>query len=129
MGLIISIPIGIIYNLIIGKFANMFTSNLEYNDKIQKKVIIELLGGIVALVIAFMVFGSNMFENKIVKYGLILGGLILLFYSSICSWDVMNDVTKLLMLFLLMLFCMLCSYKYLYYNKNDKNDKKIKNVE
>jgi hypothetical protein len=114
MGLILSIPIGIIYNLLISKLGTMVTQNSEYKDKIQKNLIIEIIGGIVALTFAFYIFGTGRkFENKIVKYGLTFGGALLLLYSVIYNWDTVEDGTKLFTLFGIMIFIIIYSYKYI----------------
>jgi hypothetical protein len=113
MGILLSIPIGIIYNLMISKLGNMLTKNLAQKEKIQKNLIIEIIGGIVALAIAFLIFGSKKFENKIVKWGMIFGGSLLLFYSTISNWDTIEDGTKLFSLLGAMIFIIIYSYKYL----------------
>jgi hypothetical protein len=118
MGIILSLPIGIIYNLLISKMSNMLTKECGQKDKIQRNLIIEIIGGIVALIIAYWVFGSEKFYNKIVKYGLIFGGGLLLFYSTFCNWDTIEDGTKLFTLFSIMIFLIIYSYKYV--NKNKK---------
>lgn len=112
MGILLSIPIGIIYNLMISKMGNMLTKDLGQRDKIQKKLIIEIIGGILALALAFLIFGSKKFGNNIVKFGLIFGGGLLLFYSTVSNWDTIEDGTKLFTLFGLMIFIIIYSYKY-----------------
>lgn len=99
MGILLSIPIGIIYNLIISKIGNMITDDSTYKDKIKKNLIIEIIGGIVALVLAYYVFGDGLFENKIIKCGLIFGGVLLLVYSLIYNWDEIDDYIKLFLFF------------------------------
>lgn len=117
MGLFLSIPIGIMYNLSISKLGQIITKNSAYKDKIQNNLIVEIIGGIVALVLAFWVFGNKRFENNIVKYGLIFGGVILLFYTMIVNWDAIEDGTKLFTLIGAMIFMIIYSYKY---NKKTK---------
>lgn len=129
MGILLSIPIGIIYNLMISKLGNMITKDFGQKDRLQKNLIIEIIGGIVALILAFWVFGSKKFENNIVKWGLIFGGGLLLVYSTICNWDTIEDGTKLFSLLGVMIFMIIYSYKYTN-NKKSKitniNDMDIK---
>jgi hypothetical protein len=122
MGILLSIPIGIIYNLMISKLGNMLTKDLGQKERTQKNLIVEIIGGIVALVLAYWVFGSKKFENKIVKWGLIFGGGLLLFYSTISNWDIIEDGTKLFTLLSVMIFMIIYSYKYI---KNNTKDKKL----
>ena len=121
MGIILSIPIGIIYNLIISKIGNMITDNLSCKDKIKKNLIIEIIGGIVALALAYYVFSSGMFGNKIVKWGLIFGGVILLVYSLIYNWDEIDDYIKLFIFFISFFGITFYSYDY-------AKPKNIKNI-
>lgn len=111
MTLLLSIPIGIMYNLIISKSGHLLTENSVYKDKIQNNLIIEILGGVVAFAIAFLIFGNKKYENKTAKYGLIFGGIILLFSSIICNWDIIEDATKLFSMIGVMCLMILYSYK------------------
>lgn len=117
MGIILSIPIGIIYNLIISKIGNMMTKDTIYADKIKKNLIVEIIGGIVALALAFYVFGTDYFDNKIVKYGLIFGGILLLIYSLIYNWDEIDDYIKLFLFLSVFSGTIIYSYKFI---KNKK---------
>lgn len=113
MGILLSIPIGIIYNLIISKIGNMITDNLPCKDKIKKNLVIEIIGGIVALALAYYVFGSKTFDNKIVRWGLIFGGVMLLVYSLIYNWDEIDDYIKLFIFFSLFFGITFYSYNYI----------------
>lgn len=113
MGIILSIPIGIIYNLIVSKIGNMMTLNSSYKDKIKKNLIVEIIGGIVALALAYFVFSSNLFNNKIVKWGLIFGGFLLLIYSLVYNWDEIDDFVKLFLFFSAFTGTIIYSYNYI----------------
>ena len=110
MGILLSIPIAIIYNLFISKLAEMMTKNDVLSDKIQKNIIIEIIAGIAAIVLAYTIFNKTKLKNTIVKYGLLLGGIILLIYSMVCNWDSVADVTKLCVIGGALLFIVLYSY-------------------
>jgi branched-subunit amino acid transport protein AzlD len=130
MGIFLSVPIAIIYNLFVSKISEMLTKDDQMKEKVQKNLMIQIVGGIVALVLAFMVFGKNKFKNLIVKYGLILGGGILLIYSLVCNWDVIADHTKLIAIGGALILLILYSYKSIN-SKNEEEDdedlEKIKN--
>jgi len=118
MSILIAIPICIIYNLIVMKLSNIITKDLGKNTKIQTDLFIQVIGGMLALIFAFFIFGSKTFENIIVKWGLIFGGSSLLIYSLICNWDIIGDNIKLFTLFSVMISLIICSYKYT--NKKNK---------
>lgn len=125
MGIILSIPIGLIYNLIVSKIGNMLTKDTIYADKIRKNLIIEIIGGIVALALAFYVFGTEYFDNRIVKYGLIFGGFLLLVYSLIYNWDEIDDCIKLFLFLSAFTGTIIYSYRFIKNkNKNIKKNKK-----
>jgi hypothetical protein len=126
MGVFLSIPIAIIYNLFTSKMAEIFTKDYQMKEKVQKTLIIQIISGITALVLAFMVFGKERFKNLIVKYGLLLGGGILLGYSLFCNWDIIEDNTKLIAIGCLLVALVLYSYKIINAKNttsNDDNDK------
>ena len=127
MGILLSVPIGIIYNLMVSKISHMITKDDSQKDKIQKNLLISIIGGIVALVLAFYVFGNEQIENKIVKYGLAMGGIILLIYSTVCNWDTLEDMTKLLFLLGILIVAIIYSYKYIK-NNSQKTNKKNNNI-
>lgn len=124
MGLVLSIPIAIIYNLMINKLSNMITNNYAQKNKIQKDLIISIICGILGIAIGYYVFGNEKIENKIVKYGLMLGGTILLVYSSIYNWNTLEDITKLIFLLGILVFIIFFSYNYV--NKKPESKKRIK---
>lgn len=126
MGILISVPIAIIYNLLVSKIINILTVDYAQKDRIQKELLISVIAGVVAIAIGFIVFGNEQIENKIVKYGLILGGGILLFYSTIYNWNTLEDLTKVLFLLGTLVVVILFSYKWLYDKKNEKKKKKTK---
>ena len=58
-----------------------------------------------------LLLNNKKIENKVVKHGLLFGGGILLFHSTVCNWHVIHDYTKLFVLFSVMLFLIMYSYK------------------
>lgn len=123
MGILLSIPIAIIYNLLVSKVSAMITKDDVMKEKIQKNIIIDIVFGIVALVLAYYVFGKSKLKNSIVKYGLALGGIILLIYSMICNWDSVEDQTKLFVIGGALIFVILYSYKLMSNKKDTKKEK------
>lgn len=103
-----------LYNLSVNKTSEIINKNSSYNNKIQNNLIIEIIGGIVAIAIAFLLFGENSyFKNKIVKYGLLIGAGLLLFHGLFCNWNALEDSTKLFIFVGLLLFMIMYTYKLL----------------
>jgi hypothetical protein len=122
MGLLLSIPISVIYSMVVITIGDIFNENNSYNEKIKNNLIIGIIGGIIALVIGAYLFAKNTsYENNIVKYGFYGGGIILLFYSIVYNWNSLGNDSKCL----IMLICLGFIMKYAFYWNNDT--KKIKN--
>ncbi len=110
MDALIAIPIGIIYNLFIGKLADVITSDNSLKDKIQNTFIVQIFGGILALIFAFFIFDSKRLYNRVAKWGFILGAMILLGYSLIGNWNIIENNTKLFVIGIALLFTIFYSY-------------------
>lgn len=70
----------------------------------------EYLIGIAGVMIGYYIFGSKLLGNKIIKIGLIIGGIILIFLSFGLNWDKLSDETKLMTISAIMLFVIYKSY-------------------
>jgi len=112
MDIVIALLIGIIYNFLVHKIGEIMNGNLEYKDKIQRNLILTFIGGIVALILAVIVFGANKkYKNRSVRYGLYIGGSILLFYTLLYNWNVLGNDTKLSIMVASLLGLLWYSYK------------------
>ena len=103
--IILAIPIGIIYNMLIHKVCDTFNNDLSYNEKMQKNLIIIFSGSLIAFFIAY--FNK---KNRSLKYGLYLGALLLFFHSVIYNWYIMYNDTKIIVMSLC--FLLLIWYTY-----------------
>lgn len=93
--IIFAIPIGILYTIISNKLADVLTEEENYNDKIQDKLLILIVMGIVALVMATLLFSRHQkLHNRMVRYGLYVGTSILWFMSIIGNWKLLSDDIK-----------------------------------
>lgn len=125
--LIYSIPLGVIYSLFVQKLCDVIFGDYRYNEKNQKYIMLLFISGVVGIILAKTIFTSNKkFQNKIIKDGLIIGGIILILYTVLSYWDKMTNETKLLIIGVvlggLFWYC---------YNTNTKEDliKTNKNIE
>lgn len=96
--LIYSVPLGITYNFLIQKFADILFADLSVNDRFQKTQVLLIVSGVLGIVLAQTIFTYNKrFKNSIVKKGLIIGGIILILYPGFTSWNKINNETKFLL--------------------------------
>jgi hypothetical protein len=125
--LILAVPIGIIYNMIIHELSVILNDNFSYKDKIQRNLLMIFGGGLLGFVLAIF-FLSNSNQNIAIKYGLYLGSSLLLFHSVINNWQVMHNDTRIIIMILTL--CVLIWYSYSskasIKKKDDKKDKKNK---
>lgn len=121
--IILSIPIGIIYNFLINKLVNVMFDQMTYTERYQKSLIFMFVIGLIGLVLAFTLFKNHpIFKNRPLRFGLILGSILLIFYSIISNWNRMDDITKIVVFGIV--FGLLILYSY--YNGEDNNKKKLK---
>jgi hypothetical protein len=94
--IVLAIPIGIIYNALIYKFNEIINSNLEYNEKVQRNLIICFFGGVIGLIAGLKLFD----KNRAIKYGICFGSIMLLFYTLFYNWCIIANDTKLFIIIL-----------------------------
>lgn len=91
--------IGLLYNTIVHKTADICNSNLNYDDKVQKNLIFYFSGIIIALLFAYTVFCDECnYENPSMRYGLYIGACLLTIHTFIYNWSNMSSDTKYIIL-------------------------------
>ena len=110
--IIIAIPIGLLYNLIIHKLCETLNTGTSYSRKLQNNLIIIISFAIIAFIIAY-----HSKKNKSLKYGLYFGSLLLFLHSFVYNWYSMSSDTKVIIAF----FCFVCLIWYSFSNSNNKN--------
>ena len=97
--IIISIPIGITYNVIIHKTGEIFNNDMNYKDKIQRNLLLSFGGGIFGIIMASVLFGNNSkYKNRAVRFGLYIGSTLLLLHSIGYNWALMENDTKFIIM-------------------------------
>ena len=111
--ILLAVPIGFIYNILFYKLGEIITMDLEYNEKIQRNLLISFIGGISGIFLALNVFGNKnyKYKNRAIKYGLFFGSVMLLFYTLCYNWDILGNDIKLFII--IMCFITLLWYSYL----------------
>ena len=114
---IYTVPFGIIYTVFFQKLGDILFANYKDISKLQKNVTLVFFAGIIGLILSQLYFNSKTYRNKIVKQGLVISGIICIFWSSVIHWDKLTDYTKLFLMGIsLGGIIWYCSY-----NKNNSN--------
>jgi hypothetical protein len=94
--LLISIPIILLFLLFVYKLIEILTMKDKPDNKVKKTLILAFIFGIISLAIGYYVFGKSGLKNRPVKFGLIVGSVILLFQSLITNWDKLQHDVRLM---------------------------------
>lgn len=120
--IILSIPFGIIYYFLVDKIVSVSLNDLSYTERYQRSLIYIFVIGLIGLILAFTLFKNNsFFKNGALRYGLIFGSILLIFYSIVSNWYKMDDTTKIIIFSILL--GLLIFY---YYYSSEENDNTIK---
>ena len=93
--IIIGIIIGFLYYLLIFKVTDSIFIDENPTDRIQKSVLTIYVVSILSIYASNTILSkSNEFKNNMLKYGIIIGSLSLLYNSLILNWDNLNDSNK-----------------------------------
>lgn len=113
--ILLAIPVGVIYNLIVLKLGEIVNVNLPYKLKIQRNLLIAFTSAILAFFFAQFIF----YNNRAMKYGMWLGMVILGMHVILYNWHVLENDTKLLIMVISFAVLLSCSY---YYNSPEKEE-------
>jgi len=126
MDILLAIPVGIMYNMIIHKTGEIFNNDLSYKEKLQKNLLIVFAGGILGIILANLVFGDKQkYKNRALRFGLYLGAGMLMCHSVMYNWTIMQNDTKFIVM--IVTLCMLIWYTY--YRVGENNNKKTEHDE
>lgn len=102
---------GVIYYFLVDKLVYTAVENLFEFNKYQKILIIIFVIGLVGLLISLTILqGNRYFGNRPVRYGLMLGSGMLIFYSIISNWTKIDDYTKIIVFAILLASIVWFSY-------------------
>jgi low temperature requirement protein LtrA len=121
MDILLAIPIGIMYNMIVHKTGEIFNNDMSYKEKLQKNLLIVFGGGILGIILANLVFGENKkYKNNALRFGLYLGAGMLMCHSVMYNWKIMQNDTKFIVM--IATLCMLIWYTYYRVSENKDRD-------
>lgn len=117
--LLIAIPMGILYNLMVLKFGEIANANLPYKLKTQRNLLLAFGSAAMAFFLAQFIFDEKkQFGNRAVKYGLWIGMCILLIHVMMYNWHVLENDTKLIIMIITFVILLFYSYSYSGDNEN-----------
>lgn len=118
--IVLALFFGVVYYFLIDKLVYTFVENMFESNKYQKILIIIFVIGLVGLSISLTVLqNSKYFKNRSIKYGLMTGSGMLIFYSIISNWSKIDDYTKIIVFAILLASIIWISYS----NSNSIGDK------
>lgn len=88
--------IGSIYSYLSYIVGYYYVSNCKNNNG-QILMNIQILSGIFALIMGFVIF-EKIYKNTELKIGFIMGGILLMLYSLIFNWCIIDDITKIILI-------------------------------
>ena len=76
----------------------------------KKNLLLFFCAGVLSIIFATTIFNNTKYKNRAVRYGLIIGSLLLFSHVFLYNWNYLENDSKLLML--LLIFCLLIFYVY-----------------
>ena len=119
---LLAIPIGACYNILIYKTGEVFNGDSLYKEKFQRNVLLTFGGGLLGSILAYSIFKHGEWKNRPIRYGLYLGSIFLFIDSIGYNWHILENDTKLIIMLLTLIA--LCFYTY----TNSKQNKKRRHV-
>lgn len=119
---VIAVPIGLVYNMIIHKTGEIFNNDINYKDKLQRNLLLSFGGGILGIVLASFVFGKGKYKNRAIKIGLYIGSILLFFHSIGYNWTIMGNDTKFIIMIVTLISLMWYTYSNLDSDKQSSSD-------
>ena len=108
---LMSIPIFLFYILFIKKLSESLTTSLVVEERNRKTLVISFVSAIIGIILALYVFNrDNQFENRSIKYALIIGSIYLMVNSLLFNWDNIQSDSKLFMIGIVLAILIISSY-------------------
>jgi hypothetical protein len=123
---IISVPLGILYDIFCQKLSDIVFASYGPEEKYQNSLTLMFLLGILGIIIAQTLITKNGYKYRVTRQGLVIGGIILIIYSSLINWDKMTDYTKLFVIGIAI--GALLIYSFWYFDVEETEPKKSKKI-
>jgi CDP-diglyceride synthetase len=120
--ILFAIPIAISFCILVFKTVDILYKEEQCREKYQKTATTLFVIGLVGIIISQAIFNKqNSLNNRAVRFGLLAGSAMIIFYSVVHNWEMLDDITKLIIFGIL--FSVVIGWTYFASN----NVKKIKN--
>ena len=107
----IAIPTGIIIYLLIDKIINKLTMENNFNEKVQKKFVIDFICGIGLIILALTVFADGgVFDNQSLQIAVSGVATCLIISTVMINWYYIDDGGKIIILGLAVIALIICAY-------------------
>jgi hypothetical protein len=113
--LIFSVPVAVIYYILVYNIINSMYESLAYNEKKQKTITLIFVVSLLTLISSYFLMNNE--KTSSIKIGLAGGGGLLMFNSVVKNWDNLENQTKVTILGIMFGFVSWVAY---YANKNNK---------
>jgi hypothetical protein len=131
--ILFAIPIAISFCILVFKVVDILYKEEQCREKYQKTATTLFVIGLVGIIISQAIFNKeNNLNNRSVRFGLFAGSALIIFYSVVKNWDLLDDITKLIIFGIL--FAVVVGWAYFASNnirkiKNKKNKQSKKNAD
>lgn len=124
--IIFGLLLSFVYVVLVNKSISLFLSDLTYSEKFQQSMLIIFMIAILSLALAYTVFSSHeLYKNNIIKIGLTVGGIWIMFHSLFINWNNINEEIKLLVIGVI--FGLIIWFSYSHHNQQKlEKEKKLK---
>ncbi len=120
--ILFAVPIAISFCVLVFKIVDILYKDEQCREKYQKTATTLFVIGLIGIIISQAIFNKqNNLNNRAVRFGLLAGSVMIIFYSVVRNWDLLDDITKLIIFSIL--FSVVIGWTYFASN----NIKKIKN--
>jgi uncharacterized membrane protein YeaQ/YmgE (transglycosylase-associated protein family) len=109
--------------VLIFKIVDILYKEEQCREKYQKTATTLFVLGIIGIIISQAIFNKqNSLNNQSIRFGLLGGSIVIIFYSVIKNWDLLDDITKLIIFSIL--FCVIIGWTFIASNNIIKIKKK-----
>ena len=124
--ILFAIPIAISFCILVFKTVDILYKEEQCREKYQKTATTLFVIGLAGIIISQAIFNKqNTLNNRAVRFGLLAGSAMIIFYSVVKNWDLLDDITKLIIFGIL--FSVVIGWAYFASNNIKKIKEKKKN--
>jgi hypothetical protein len=97
--LILGTFLGVTLNFFVHSLLDSINFDKPYNEKMEQKIVITLVIGVISMIIGYILW-----DNSVMRNGLLLGGFLLIFYSLVINWNKLDNMAKTILFGLMLVY-------------------------